>query len=127
MKPQYTPLLILLGAAAFLFLVNAYADYEYQASMHGWNALLDLSHRAPKWGLFDFIPHDAWHLVQSIRNQSAIAATACAAIPLFILAGEIPWLNRRRSLLLAGMVIGCLLLYGAARAVGFTLVYEVLN
>lgn len=127
MKSDYTLSFILLAVAFVLYLVNAYADYEYQASLHGWNALLDLSYRAPKWGWLDFLPHDGWHIVQSIRNHSVIIATALAAIPLFVLASEIRWLKTRIAGVFAAMVIGCLLLYGAARALGFTLVYEVMQ
>lgn len=51
------------------FAISCHFDYLLQAYQHGWKTYVDLSHRNPKWGMWDFIPHDLWHIVQFGRNQ----------------------------------------------------------
>jgi hypothetical protein len=121
--------------AVVLFAAHNHADYLLQAYQHGWNTWLDLHGRAPKWGLWDFIPHDAWHIVQSVRNQSLFVAIPVAWVAAANLAmqwtkGNAYWPmvadKYGRFHAWPGIVIG-LLLYAATRAAAFTLVYEILN
>lgn len=64
-------------AAFILFLLHNHADYLYQASLWEWWTWIDLTGRAPHWPWYaDWIPHDAWHIVQSIRNHAGLIAAA---------------------------------------------------
>ena len=58
---------------AGILLVANYADYFYQADIHGWNNPLWVNGtRAPKWGIFDFLPHDGWHICQTISRAGLV-------------------------------------------------------
>lgn len=57
---------------ALLLLLYNHADFLYQAAIWKWPAWLDLSYRAPKWGFWDFMPHDGWHIVQFVKNHSML-------------------------------------------------------
>lgn len=123
-----------LTVAILLFAAHNHADYLLQAYQHGWNTWLDLGGRAPKWGLWDFIPHDAWHIVQSVRNQSLFVAIPAAWVGLANLAmcrrhvWYVPTVADKYGRFHAwpGIVVG-LVLYAATRAAAFTLAYEILN
>lgn len=119
----------MLIAGALLLLVQAHADYLYQASLWEWWTWLDLTGRAPHWPWYaDWIPHDAWHIVQSVRNHAALIGAAlvfggiCFALP-----GKVvkPLRPRLRWVLLCLAVM--LAVYAVTRAIGFTLVYEIMN
>lgn len=71
---------MILLAILFLALAQA-ADYLYQADMHGWtNPLWANGYRAPKWGAWDWIPHDGWHWAQTVRNFGDCTGVAIAAL-----------------------------------------------
>ena len=67
--------LILLSAAQA-------ADYLYQADIHGWTnpVWVNGTRAKKKWGMWDWIPHDGWHIAQTIKNTCDIAG----AVLLFI-------------------------------------------
>jgi hypothetical protein len=96
----------------FLQLLAHHSDYLLQAYQHKWITYIDLSHRAKKWDFFDFIPHDMWHFVQSIRNMSiSLAPLLCG-----IFSDTIPY-----------AIVLHFLFYAIGRAIGFTFVYYCLN
>lgn len=98
--------MLLLIPGILLLLAYNHADYLWQGEMHGWKTWLDLTRRAPKWGFWDFIPHDAWHIVQTIKNHSLLLGA-----PLVVVAFDNPiW----------GFVV-LLASYAVTRAIGFTL------
>jgi len=63
-----------------LFVVSHHADYLLQAYQHGWKTWYTLKADAPKWGMFDFIPHDSWHVVQWVRNNTLVLAVCIGTI-----------------------------------------------
>lgn len=65
--------------AAVTLAAAATADFLLQAKQHSWNTFWTLNASAAKWGVFDFIPHDSWHLVQFARNRFLILGVALAA------------------------------------------------
>ena len=91
-----------------LLLLYNHADYLWQGEMHGWKTWLDLTYRAPKWGFFDFIPHDLWHVVQSIKNHSLLVGS-----PLVFYGFESPSPSLK--------LLAVLIVYAVTRAAGFTL------
>lgn len=119
---------ILLSLAIVLFLLQAHADYLYQASLWKWWTWLDLTSRAPHWPWYaDWVPHDAWHIVQTVRNHAALIAAALAyrcAYRVYI--GFPAWAMRRLPAMPAQILI-MLACYAVTRAVAFTLVYELMN
>ncbi|HOJ04087.1 MAG TPA: hypothetical protein PK916_08790 [Bacteroidota bacterium] len=88
-----------------------HADFLWQAEMHVWPAWLDLTHRAPHWPWYlDWIPHDGWHVVQSIKNHAALLGSA------LVFYGTVhrwrsPWWE----------LVAVLLVYGLTRFLCFTL------
>ncbi len=65
----------MLALACVLMLVSHIADWQMQAEQHGWKGLWWVSgYRAPKWGALDFIPHDPWHIAQTVRNWGQLSA-----------------------------------------------------
>lgn len=122
-------------ASIALFLLAGYADYELQAFQHGWNSFLDLSARAPKWGMLDFIPHDAWHIAQWLRNLAMICA------PIFVMrwyartfntlgqptywrTGWKAWMEYHRAWMI---FVAVLALYAMTRGLTFSLLYHVMR
>ena len=89
-----------------MLLLYNHADYLWQGEMHGWTTWLDLTARAPKWGLWDFIPHDAWHAVQSIKNHSLLFGAPCLVLS-----------TDKRFWGFVILIAG----YSLTRAIGFTL------
>jgi hypothetical protein len=75
MNKRYSQLLF----ALLIFAVANTADYLLQAYQHGWPAFFALSADAPKWGIFDFIPHDSWHIAQWSRNICMILGSVFGA------------------------------------------------
>ncbi len=122
MRTIYT---IMICVAVLMFAAAGYLDYEYQASLHGWRGLLDLHARAPHWGIFDFIPHDLWHVVQFLRNHLLLFAAAIAANTGLFIATENRDANRVYLVSIASLVL--LGSYAIGRAIGFTLVMELLK
>lgn len=93
--------------AFVLLLVGHFADYLFQADAWGWNnPIWNNGQRAPKWGMWDFIPHDPLHIAQQVRNLAWI-------IGVFILARiDCPW----------DWTLGAILVVNAiARGIGFSL------
>ena len=113
--------------ALLLLLLQAHADYLYQASLWEWWTWIDLTSRAPHWPWYaDWIPHDAWHIVQTVRNHAALIGAAFAyeaAQRLYC-----KYVSCRPGWqLTAASLAGMLVAYALTRAVGFTLVYELMN
>lgn len=116
--------------ALLLFILANHADYLMQAYQHGWWTWLDLSARAPKWGMFDFIPHDAWHIVQVLENLCRMLG-AVASYFAFRMAGALVfpmhvysqklWLRR------AVVFTAWILPYVLTRGIAFSLAYKLAN
>jgi hypothetical protein len=124
--------------ASVLFLVANYCDFELQAFQHGWNALLDLSARSPKWGIFDFIPHDLWHIIQWLRNLTMIAGTTLAIKSFwwvlhvfsysdYVCMSPAKWKNWACDHKYIVGFVSAIVLYVVTRGVGFSLMYKLLN
>jgi Leu/Phe-tRNA-protein transferase len=127
-------------ASAVLMLVHNHADYLLQAYQHGWWTWLDLHGRAAPWPWYlDVLPRDLWHLVQSIRNHSAILGAALALVGCYHVyihrwfIGESEMNRRRLPGAVKAMVRWALifgtpeLIYGLSRAVSFSLAKALWN
>ena len=141
LKPP-SPVLPIAIVIALLSL-HASADYLLQAYQHGWSTWWDLHGRAAAWPWYlDFLPRDAWHLVQSVRNHSVILAVALLARTLyrqhaaerFLWSRFGTWIPgnsltsvRGRIVWLCAEMLAPLALYGATRAVFFSVVKALLN
>lgn len=117
--------LIMLALALILLSLAQAADYFYQADLHGWyNPLWVNGTRAPKWGWLDFIPHDGWHIAQTLRNFGDAAGVTLACIAISSLLWHSPL-----ALADIGYMIICLSLSLAVRALlrglFFSLPYKV--
>lgn len=117
---------IWLITAFVLFAVANAADYFYQADMHGWvNPLWENGVRAAKWGFWDFIPHDPWHIAQWLRNFGLLLGAP------FGVAAIARWLNPKfrpfRWYQQAIRMVAMLALYALTRGLTFSLLYKVLN
>jgi len=100
--------------AAILLLAN-YADYFYQADTHGWqNPLWVNGTRAPKWGILDFIPHDGWHITQTISR----AGLVYGSILVWEGMDEYEWYWR---------VLAVIGVNALTRGIGFSLTYKYFN
>lgn len=128
MRKEYIPYII---TAAVLLLIYNHADYLYQASIWKWWTWLPLDRSGAKWGLFDFIPHDSWHIVQFIRNHAALIGGGFG-----MAAGwSIYWwhLHPNPRSVDAGAwmhpfaIAIMLVIYAATRAIAFTLPLELMN
>lgn len=86
------------------------ADYLFQADAWGWeNPVWKNGYRAPKWGMWDFIPHDPLHIAQQIRNLSWI-------IGVFIISRlDLHWMWALNTALAANII---------ARGVGFSMLLK---
>jgi hypothetical protein len=71
------------------------------------------------------LPRDAWHLVQTIRNQSVVGGTLCAAVFMRALLDERAL--RHAWWHTALVFVSPFLMYGIARAVAFSLVKQLMN
>jgi len=101
------------GALMVLVVANV-ADYLRQADDHGWtNPVWTNGRRAPKWGLFDFIPHDEYHVSQTIARWGMVIGSILAW---HIIDGE--WYVR------LAIVIAC---NAIGRGIGFSIPYRILN
>jgi hypothetical protein len=111
--------------AIALFLTANVADYFVQADAWGWvNPLWENGYRAVKWGMWDFIPHDPWHIAQFVRNTGLVLAVVCikeslhyrAIVPIYRLGqGLFP------------EILYTFAFYALTRGLGFSLLREVLN
>lgn len=133
--------------ATALLLLAGWADYELQAFQHGWapTGVADMSWRAPKWicqvfGVsvsLDFIPHDPWHIAQSIRNIGMIAGPMCIVFwyarsfperapghPYFWQPRFSAFMFRYRYYLVFAAAFA---LHAVTRGVTFSLLYRILN
>lgn len=114
-------------AAVLLFLMHNHADYLLQAYQHGWETWWDLHGRAVSWPWYlDVLPRDNWHLVQTIRNQSVIAASMIGAVSMASLIDD----NMRypKSMWHVLMVAATpFALYAITRAIAFSLIYAIMN
>ncbi len=114
-----------------LFLIANFADYQLQAEQHGWNGLLwERYHRADKWpDPFDWIPHDAWHVAQTVRNTFDKIAAVLVFTGFVTLVD--PFLRRikldRTVLWWTLSIAGMFLLYAIARGLAFSLPYRLFN
>lgn len=114
---------IKLGAVAFaLLLVAHHADYLLQAYHWSWNyAWWDLDPTAAKWGFWDFIPHDSWHIVQSIFHLTFFtggALSALAALSFLLDSGRVDAKWHQQA-------VAAVIFFGInalARGIGFSLV-----
>ncbi len=130
--------LIRTALALLLFAVANHADYLLQAYQHNWPTWIDLSYRAPHWGIFDFVPHDAWHAVQFTRNQLLLLAPllACFAFPMLFsglhfavrkfLARFPMWVQRILLHPVLHVFLFTALLYVLGRGAGFQLFRELM-
>lgn len=117
---------IYLSIGIALMLLWNHADYLYQASLWKWWTWLPLDRTAAKWGIFDFIPHDSWHVVQSVRNHAGLVA----AWALFDVGRIMPYVMRFRRpahWAMAFSLAVILIAYALTRAVAFTLPLELMN
>jgi len=119
----------LLIAGLLLFLLANFADYQLQAEQHGWNGLLwERYERAPHWpDPFDAIPHDAWHVAQTIRNTFDKIAAVMIFGAAWLFAED--WMKRRYPFVWLWGVgfIAMFAVYAITRGIAFSLVYRVLN
>jgi len=103
------------AAGVAMLIISNYADYYYQADMHGWqNPLWVNGARAPKWGVFDFIPHDGWHIAQTISR----AGLVYGSLLLWDSMDGLAWYWR---------IVGVLGINALTRGIGFSLTYKLLN
>jgi len=99
-----------------LLMIYQITDYELQANEHSWPSLLthpankwwSMKFRAAKWGLFDFMPHDCWHIIQLARNWSVIASALIV---------QPTWIS-------VGIYI---VIYAVTRFIGFTIPRKILQ
>ena len=111
---------ILLICGVALLLCANHADYLYQANLFKWWTWLPLVKTGAKWGLWDFIPHDSWHLVQFVRNTAGV-------LGLSLLGSYGRTISFTGKLWVAMFVLpaaAALVGYALTRAVGFTLILE---
>jgi len=68
---------------AVVLLACNHLDFLLQAYQWKWPTWWTLNPGGKKWGLFDFIPHDSWHVVFWLRNSTIAAGAflAVAAVP----------------------------------------------
>jgi len=105
---------VLLVGTGISILAN-FADYQLQADAHGWKGLMwEQGYRAPKWGVFDFIPHDGYHITQWFRNILMLGLP----VAIFLMADEWKWWHKCLA------ILGC---YIVGRGVGFSFPYQRLN
>jgi hypothetical protein len=132
-------------AAFILLLLFNHTDYLYQASLWKWWTWIDLTARAPHWPWYaDWIPHDAWHIVQTIRNHTGIIGAGMVifytrevivttwAMPGDELSRAFETSSMKMHLSIPGphwiQELAILLLtYAATRAIAFTLPLELMN
>ena len=118
-----------------LMLVHNHADYLMQAYQHEWATWWDLHGRAIAWPWYlDVLPRDNWHLVQFIRNHTAIIATYAFAVGLSTVGVDMLYDLRSQKISCwilkhwyAVNFFVILALYGITRAVAFSLVKQLLN
>ncbi len=92
--------------ALILFTLHAHYDFLFQAEAWGWKSYADLSIRSPKWGLWDWIPHDWFHLIQVLKNLCGLLAViATMQAPQF-------WIIPNFAMVFA--------LYAVGRGIGFS-------
>lgn len=82
--------------------------------------------RGKKWGFWDFIPHDRWHYVQSIRNTSKwVGFTVLGYWSNIMLLAAFPTLGDTELVFCMIAVAGTI--YAIMRGVYFTLAKEILS
>lgn len=110
-----------LWVALALFLISNAADYFYQADIFGWyNPLWTNGVRAPKWGDWDWFPHDAWHIAQWLRNLLLLAG-GCVTSGVYCPANRRHWKYWVTTGLLA------IALYLITRGLTFSLMLKIWN
>ncbi|MBI5646676.1 MAG: hypothetical protein HY962_07065 [Ignavibacteriae bacterium] len=112
-----------------LLALGSFSDYELQAFQHGWQptGLVDMAYRAPHWPWYaDWIPHDGWHVVQTIHNTADKFGAAVAALGLL---GATTLLDRRAKPLrdVTIMFLGLIAISAIARGLTFSLLLKALN
>lgn len=104
---------LLVGVA--ISIVSNFADYQLQAEQHNWDGLMwERYHRAPKWGMWDFVPHDGYHIAQTVRN------TLMLAMPVVVMLMTQEWQWWQRALAVLGSYI-------VGRGIGFSLPQKAWN
>ncbi len=113
----------LLFAVLLMLIANA-ADYFYQADMHGWfNPLWENGVRAAKWGMWDWIPHDPWHIAQWLRNLCMLMGPL--SLTYWVLTGV--WDFHLPPTRMWQTPVYILALYALTRGATFSLFYKLWN
>jgi len=127
MKTEYIYLLV----GLVLFLLSNFADYQLQAEQHNWNGLMwERYERAEKWpDPWDAIPHDAWHVAQTVRNTCDKIAAVFAFVAVMAFLNDEKRASRNWSIWVQMPIafIVMFIVYALSRGAAFSLPYRLWN